>query len=285
MATTSGGEGSRQPISQETQRRRTLRDRLVRLVRSRNKLSKLFAALAVAASTALVGWAVTFFAPGVWESIKSIGGSDPPLEIIVLEADEFDSPMQVPAFDQRFIWPMAKSELPKSLDATTARQFDAAYAKHTAIRVVARGTGPDRVTIHRIEVDVVQKDLPLRGVWDVDPGSGGESPVRYLTAELDTETLTWSDGGGQAIGAKPVYVTHEEEENFDILATARNCDCRWIVVVTFTVPGEGPQTVSAGARDGRPFRTSSTQNAAALDIGRCTESPTKGPPLCDLPTP
>lgn len=285
MVTNSEGKGGRQPISRETQRRRTLRDRLVRLVRSRNKLSKSLAALAVAASTALVGWAVTFFAPGVWETTKRIGGSDPPLEVIVLEANEFDSPMQVPTFDQRFIWPMAWSELPESLDARTARQFDAAYAEQTAIRVIARGTGPDRVTIHRIEVHVVQKDLPLRGVWDVDPGSGGESPVRYLTAELDTETLTWSDGSGQAIGARPVYVTNEEEENFDILANARNCDCRWIVQVTYTVRGEGPQTITARARDGRPFRTSSPQNAAALDMGICTESPTKGPPLCDLPNP
>jgi hypothetical protein len=274
-------------------------------------------ALGAAAATAIVLWAVNYVAPvkqaseeqtRVETPIETPGetpgarpgakpGAKPDLLVRALHRPQFDSPM-LQASSGEHIWPMSQKDLPEDrfgsgrheelefeasseLDWKTGRKYDAADAETTAVRLNVRGSSSQKVTIHKVTVRVISRKPPLRGVWETGP-KGGDVPVRYLTADLDQGKIQWIDSGGHSIGPKPIYVTDVEEENLDILASTKQCDCRWVVDITYTVAGGEPQVLSVTNSDGKPWRTSGTTNAAEVYAhGDCKESPKPGASLCN----
>ena len=164
---------------------------------------------AAAIATAVLGWAVTYFAPGAWEGVKRLG-DETDLRVSVLFSEQFDSPAEADSSGQ-FIWPMPAREIPEDATPAVTRTRGAADAESTLIRINVRGTSTKRVTVQRVEVVTVRRDRPLRGVWRTGD-QGGVVTVRYLTANLDTGQITWSDDTKKPIGPIAVYVTDTEEE-------------------------------------------------------------------------
>lgn len=237
-------------------------------------------AAVVSVVSALVVSLVAYFTPGLWERVTRLQ-DDTDLAVTVLFDDQFDTPTG--AVEGEHVWPMAANVIPRGSTPADALTHGAADAETTLIRLNVRGTSQTKVTIHKIDVVVTRRDPPLRGVW-VTGDQGGGANVRYLHADLDRETLGWSDQDGVDIGPISVYVTDTEEENFDILAQTETCDCHWRVRLTYTVADRQPRSVTIGRPDGRDLRTTSLSNAAVLRPEGCREPTVPGPPLCgDLP--
>lgn len=235
--------------------------------------------LSVALPPLLLAWSVNNFAPGLWDSLRGLGGAET-LEVTVLFPETFDSPLEAEHRGE-LIWPMSSSQIPENATREEAADLGAADASTTLVRLNLRSSFSERVTVQQVAVDV-ERDRPLRGAW-VTGDMGGDASVRYLRANLDDGTVGWFDAGGKPIPPIPIYVGADEEENVDLLATASGCDCRWVIEITYTVAGDPGQTVTVRPPGQSEFRTSGISAAASVNLstGTCTESPTPGPRLCD----
>jgi len=235
--------------------------------------------LSVALPPLLLGWAVNHFVPGIWDSVRGLGGAET-LEVAVLFPDEFDSPLEADTRGE-LIWPMSRSQIPENATREEAYGLGAVDASTTLLRLNLRSSFPERVTIQQIAVDV-ERDDPLRGIW-VTGDMGGDANVRYMQADLDEGTVGWVDDKGEPIPPLPIYVSETEEENVDLLARASDCYCRWTIELTYTVAGSSPRTVTVRPPGGDEFHTSGTSAAATVNISinSCTESSEPGPRLCD----
>jgi hypothetical protein len=196
----------------------------------------------------------------------------------VLYPHQFDSALEA-EHREEFIWPMSQSAVPPDADRADAADAEAADAATTLIRLNFHSSFAKRVTIQQIAVNVNQS-RPLRGTW-VTGDQGGGANVRFLLADLDRETVEWVNGAREPIRPLTIFVDDTEEENVDLLATARACYCRWTIEVTYTVAGSEPDALTVRPPDGPVFRTSSTIAAAQSRPDGCTESPVPGPRLCD----
>lgn len=232
----------------------------------------------VAVATALVGWGVGSFAPSAWKAVRQVAGTET-LGVTVLFPEQFDSALETMTTNQ-YVWPVARADVPAYSSPEEARRLGAVDAGTTLVRLAFRSTFEDRITIQQLDIDV-DESPPVRGVW-VTGDQGGVVDVRHLRADLDRSQVGWVGADGEAIAPVTTYVDKDAEQNLDLLATARNCDCRWTIRVTYTAGPAKPALLVVTPPGADHFRTSST-NASAISnvsVGTCVEPPTAGPVMC-----
>jgi hypothetical protein len=234
----------------------------------------------------IAAWAVTYFAPGVWESIKGATGVEP-LTVIVLNHEQFDAPIEAD-LNEEFVVPTALSSWNSATwpyaQLEWAYKHGGADADNTGIRLVVTGTSAKKVTIQEVAVRIVERDEPLRGLT-VTEVRGGLSAPRHLLADLDNGEVSWSDEAGKAIAPMTLWVNNSEQEIIDLVAFTEECFCLWVVDLTYTTDDE-TKTLTV-PKKGQTFRTTATSRAAVYTVieNTCEDYADLKPTLCDAPPP
>jgi hypothetical protein len=232
--------------------------------------------------------AATYFLPGLWRATTDVVVSPERLSVQVLMPDEFEA--HIEGHREGGIWPMAVKNLPLGAmdyqldgDDYIAGAVD---APNTLIRLVLKGTSPEKIVIHDWKVDVIQRHQPLHGVHVADHPSQ-PVPARNLSVDLNTQKLQWYDDSEKPIRPMILAVNDSEVEIVDVLANANGCgDCYWVMRLTYTAGSGEPYTKvirppERMANGRMEFRTSSLENASTyIPSGKLCVDPPGVKPLC-----
>ncbi|SFR24113.1 hypothetical protein SAMN04488564_107308 [Lentzea waywayandensis] len=158
--------------------------------------------------------------------------------------------------------------------ATWEHSRDGAQASKATFTVTAQGhEATSNVVITGIRVKVLERKPPLKGT--LLSGQCGE-PVNahYVEVDLDSEQPvsfpddlapdTAAELTAQGLRADPIRlpysVSSTQPEVFTVVAGTASCDCTWVIELDWSAGGKsGVQTVG---NNGKPFRTTSSTNAA-----------------------
>ena len=211
-------------------------------------------------SSALIAWAVAQFAPALWEETSERAGIAPAsVQVeLVMDPDIIQPDNHNPEFVvQR---PIAQVGPPPTGEEERgryrwAKEMDGVDAFATVLRLVIRGRSEAPVTLHGLEVEIVERRPPLGGTLLTYEGQGAGQAVRYFEIDLDLEppTVTWLDQEGVERVLFPYRVTASELEVFDLYAVTLQHDVRWRLRLSYT-DDEGAGTIVIDD-DGQPFRT------------------------------
>lgn len=155
---------------------------------------------------------------------------------------------------------------PRGQDACVGRfewaeDYDAVQADFSTMRFRVDATTDEPVYITGVNVVVDDRDPPLAGVHLACPGRGVDVPERTVFADLSNEvpSVAVKDKDGTPVDSIHFVVRKGEAESFLTTVSAPTCDCRWHIEVRLEVDGEEHTEVVDD--DGRPFRTTSTDDA------------------------
>lgn len=251
--------------------------------------------IAAGLASIVAAWAVSYFGPGLWSSVRDATGRDP-LQVTVLATDEFDSMVEAEHRDEH-VWPPGAPDVRQHAQEHIAgeggeaamEQEDAAGAFDagtTMFRLQLRAATDDPVTIHQFTVRVSERDRPLAGYWFTGD-KGGVADVSYLSVSLDEERVAWRDPvSGAETEPKTLEVTSSDLEFVDVLASAHDCACSWQLDLAYsTADGErGHVVVGPGTAEGEEadvFRTTGLGAAAVVHSPYGCTPPTAAPDLCE----
>jgi hypothetical protein len=209
----------------------------------------------------IIGWAVTYFAPGIWASLTGLAGKRPVQVQVLVKPDDFTSGVPwVPTY----VIPrsLTRGELPVSGDDRGnlyewANQMAGTNATDTLVRLVIRGDSASPVILQNLDVEVVNRQPALAGTFIGQDGLGSGVTVRYVSADLDSTPpdVRFVNPAGETLDVLPLQVTPSDVEVIDIYAFSLECDCEWVVNLVFAVDGETESMTVDD--DGKPFRTTS----------------------------
>ncbi|WP_286931435.1 MULTISPECIES: hypothetical protein [Aeromicrobium] len=248
--------------------------------------------IAAGLASIVAAWAVSYFGPGIWSQAQEVAGRDP-LQVTVLQSDEFDSMVEA---DHRgeHVWPPEAPEVKTHAAAhIAARGGEAAMeavgapvvydAATTLFRLQLRAATDEPVTIHQFAVKMQDRQPPLAGYWFTGD-KGGAADVSYLAVSLDDEKVVWLDPvTGRESQPKSLEVTRSDLEFVDVLARATACACSWRLELTYsTADGErGRIEVAPGPGEDDVFRTTGLDAAAVVHLPYGCTPPAGSPDLCE----
>jgi hypothetical protein len=166
-----------------------------------------------------------------------------------------------------FSRPLEGSRLPSpEARVAWARRNGGVDAFLTNVRITIEGRGARAVILRALDVAVVKRRAPPRGLYIAAEGAGAIA-VRHFFVDLDkrppsVQSLT-SDvpqpGEPSAALDFPYRVSRSDPEVFHVYAITQSCDCLWEARLRWTSGGE---TGTTRVRDGeRPFRTAASAAA------------------------
>ena len=215
--------------------------------------------LATALLSLLLGWAVSHFAPGVWNSITGALGKSP-LEVrVVTDPDKIESARSNPR-EYLVQHPISEVGPPPSGGDPDGRyewahSMNGADAWESYAELIVRGRSADPVVLLGIDINVVSRRPPLRGTLLSYDGLGAGIDVRKIHVDLDSDeprTFHFNEDLKE-IETFPLRVSDTELEVIDLVVSTGSCDCRWTAELQYEVAGkEGSMLID---KDGEPFRT------------------------------
>jgi hypothetical protein len=246
---------------------------------------------AIAAIGLVAAWAVGFFGPGLWESAKVAAGQDP-LAVAVL-VDQQMGTFLSDDVDEEIVPGVTLSQFPK--EPMTDDEFaevetrgwtyspDEIDAMTTAVRLVFTGTRSETVTMQKLSIRVTDRRPPARAM-NYQQGKGASATPHYIRANIDSGEIVWTDDKGRPTPPSILVFSRGEQEIIDLLATTTECDCYWVLDVTYSVGSKtGILTVPARGH----FRTSALSRTARFYEGdsggkwKCEDFADLTPTLCD----
>ncbi|MEV6279174.1 hypothetical protein [Nocardia sp. NPDC051832] len=142
-------------------------------------------------------------------------------------------------------------------------------ASALVVTFTLQGTSAAEVTLTGLTVRVTERRPPITGTHVVEMGAG-DTPYRFVTADLDTEPPSLSDYFDPFFGARlpeshrrpmrfPYQVSLSDAESFEVHGKAGACDCAFVIEIAWNALGRtGTTTIDDG---GRPFRVAGTDAA------------------------
>lgn len=231
----------------------------------------------------LAAWAVPYFAPGIWNSLKRNVGGVGDISVTVLTADQFDSRR---LSSGGLVVPRSRAEVADARGRMSTAEYtrwgrDAGGVDggSTAVRLVLRGTTPERVTIQKISATVTKKEQPAEGLVVISEKGGVVTP-RHMSVDLESGSSTWFDEQGKPTGPATLWINNQEEEVVDVVGYTESyspaeygCDCRWTIEITYSNGRSSPRTINVGPPGGGTFRTSAVGRASVWNesTGQCSD--------------
>jgi hypothetical protein len=147
-----------------------------------------------------------------------------------------------------------------------AASLGAVDANGTSVLITVTGRSAAAVVLTNLRVKVIERRQPLAGTHVSQPG-GNDCPIRHFSVQLDSSppTVKPLDESDEDITYFPYKVSATEPEVFAIFANADSCDCTWVAELFWTAEGRKGSTIIDD--NGKPFRTTSTQNAPGYILG------------------
>ena len=142
-----------------------------------------------------------------------------------------------------------------------AHQMGAVDATETLLRMTIQGRDDRPVTLHRVDVMVVERNPPPTGSNLSYFGLGSAVSPDMLAVDLDQDppAVTYIDESRNEQESFTFSVSRTDVQVLNILAGTGTCDCTWVVKLKYTYVGEpGELTIDDG---GKPFRTAAPTNA------------------------
>lgn len=150
-----------------------------------------------------------------------------------------------------------------------ARRTGAVPADTLTVFFTVQGKTAAQVTLTDLRVRVVQRRPPLPGTRFVVAG-GGPTTYRWVRADLDKEPPTLSSGTDELLERYtpaherrpirfPYRVALSDAETFAVEGWADECDCSWIIELSWASQGRVGKTIIDNG--GAPFRVTGTGNA------------------------
>jgi hypothetical protein len=216
------------------------------------------------AGSALVAWAVSAFAPPLWQHASTkVGLAPAPVQVSVLAdpdrigrtdlrgAPEFVLRKPAAAIgaapsgdnaDGRWAWAHAQG----GVDAT-----------QTVVRLVIRGQDKP-VVLDNLRIQILSRGRPLRGTLASYTGLGSATVPRTFYIDLDSTPakVEHVNSRGEDDTAFPYQVSPSDIEVFDLVAQTAFHDVTWKVLLDYSSSaGTGTMTV------GGPFHTTARADA------------------------
>lgn len=227
------------------------------------------AGLGVAAA-ALVALVVTGVAGKIWTAASSaLRGDEEPLNAVILPVRQVGGGSE-DVFGPRGVVIPNSAPLPATADELPDwyRVNEGVPANVRLIGIESWGPGRGRVQLLGIDVEVVEREEPLKGTFHPPPVAGPPN-ARHLFINLDDQrpaaTREQVDDGKPPWNF-PLWVDDEEREVFLIYAGTSICSCSFVLRIAYSVDGKAGSLRLTEA-DGRPFRVTA--------VGRAT----RGSPL------
>lgn len=148
-------------------------------------------------------------------------------------------------------------------------QTEAVPAIALNVDFTVQGTSEAEVTLTGLVVRVTARRPAFAGVHVVDMGAG-DTPYRYVSADLDTDPPTLSDFFDPSFGSRvpanqlrpiqfPYQVKISDAESFEVYVRTQLCDCEFVIDLTWIALGrKGTATIDDA---GKPFRVAGTSAA------------------------
>ena len=132
----------------------------------------------------------------------------------------------------------------------------AVAADRLDVNFIARSEEVEPTLITNARVVVTDRSEPVSGTR-VSADSGGNQPVRVLTADLDARPPRVSKPSSWKF---PLKITQADAEIFSVAATAKTCDCQWVIELDILDSKNEVRTVTVDD-NGKPFRVTSSVGA------------------------
>ena len=258
------------------------------------KIASVLKRAAIAAIGLVAAWAVGFFGPGLWESARVAAGQDP-LAVAVL-VDQQAATNLSDDVDEEIVPDVPLSQFPEGpvTDDEWAivqsrgwtYSADEIDAMTTAVRLVFTGTRSETVTMQKLSIRVTDRRPPARGM-NYRQERGGSANPHYIKGNIDSGEIVWTDDKGRPTPPSTLVFSRGEQEIIDLLATTTECDCDWVLDVTYsagsktgilTVPAEGHFRTSALSRTARFYDVSTDRD---FEKWKCEDFADLTPTLCD----
>jgi hypothetical protein len=223
-------------------------------------------AVGLVALGAVLGWAASYFLPGVWTRVSR----RPPLRLHV-ESDPDISMAGHPNWDgYSFRVPRELDEIgePPSLVCREwwkwARSMDGLDAGLTPVRLMIIGLSDTDVVIDALQVRVHRRYDDPPGTTIVCAPGGADLVPRHIDVDLDSDPpLTdYRDSDGNSPGRFLFSLRKGETEVFYIWARVTQGACDWVADLQLLVNGKRHAIRIDDA--GRPFRTTSSKGAESF---------------------
>lgn len=185
----------------------------------------------------------------------------PPVESTLLSSSEIsldyvglDAPLGYLFKDQ--LDPAALPESESNYDGELdflARERGALPAEETRLSFELWGTQEFPAVLEDATPVVHCAEAVATGTFVAKQPTGGGFPARRLTLNLDTAALVRETDTTGSRWNFPLRVTDADQERFIVTARTRSGDCRWSLVVTYTLKGVRYKTTINNK--GEPFVT------------------------------
>lgn len=215
---------------------------------------------------AIIGWAVNFFAPGLFATI----GRRPSVRVHI-ETDPAIFLAGGPNWESfSFVIPrdLAAAGTPPSAICREwwkwAHSMGAADADLTQVRVTVMGLSETDVLIDALQVQALRREQALEGTQVLCPVGGAEGTPRQIHIDLDQEppVTSYMDDGGEHTKPFLFNLRKGEIETFYLWATAKHDSCQWIANLQFIVNGK--RHAIQIDDHGHPFHTTATTRAQSF---------------------
>ncbi|HEX6967286.1 MAG TPA: hypothetical protein VF174_00435 [Micromonosporaceae bacterium] len=148
---------------------------------------------------------------------------------------------------------------------------DAVPVERHAVHLVVQGRSDAQVTILDMKVRVLARRPPITGTHFRKAG-GDAGSFRWVAVDLDTEPPEMSSGLAEELlflapehERRPIRfpyrVSLSDAETFVVEAYTQECDCYWVIELSWASQGRTGTTVIDDG--GRPFRLSGLRDAVA----------------------
>jgi hypothetical protein len=214
----------------------------------------------------LVGWAVSYFTPGLWTEVTAAFGKKPINVEVVTDPDRIESARDTPR-EYLIRKPISQVGPPPSGSEPLGRwqwahSNGGLDAYDSYVELIIRGRSSSPVTLLNLEVHVESRAPPVRGTLISYEGLGAGIDVRKVYADLDgpQPTLFHFDEDLNEVELFPLRVSQSEIEVIDVVVMTGSCDCEWTMELHYEAEGEqGSVPIDNG---GEPFRTAAVADGS-----------------------
>jgi hypothetical protein len=225
----------------------------------RAKKSSFRTRLSAALGVVVTVWAVPYFAPGIWATIKHRAGQDP-IRITVTHGPV----SYVTHADNQpaFLIPKPIEQIPvPPIEAEKRYQWAAKLegieSEVSVLQVLIEGRSSSPVILQDLRIRVLSRDPPPSGSLIVyeNFSVGSETYERRVRVDLDRNPPLVGASGWKF----PLRVSENDIESFYVLAHAEAYDSTWVADLYYVSDGKRNHVT---IQDGdEPFRTTSPGNA------------------------